>query len=475
MKILKKILRIIAILLPCYVFVLFPVDSYADSYDIDSFFAHGLYYYENYIGQNPEIVLVPGVTSRDLFEPRLFANLRYSYDLNTQRCRYDSSYSRGINVSYDTVTFGGAFYLDDFKPNGNPLCRVFNGEFGVNMPIAVAPVSTDSNYVATVSILPKDARFNSTPFVGSRVRDGISYTGRLSLMSYLNNYFGSAEDSSDSDQNNSNDRQWGATAVDVRSFSFPINFTADESISSANITGSIKFVPTDNELNTFGSIGFLTTDFISHGVIRIRSNYVYYDTGGVLRYNSQIFPCVWSYSNNLLTLSYSCQINHTYSSVPHGVVYHLEFNFDDSDVHHLFNSQDVIFNNIVITTNGVTSDLKNGSYEDNGATPTVAPGMPDIEDSYGNWSDSFMNAIHFSLQNPLIPFYNLFISPEQCANIPFIARMIHSNQTRICPIYPDWVYSITTPVFGIISVMLLFGFVVRWLKEGSFAYIKEIK
>lgn len=474
MKLLKKILRIIAILLPCICCLFLNNNSYADSYEIDSFFAHGLYYFDNFIGQNPEIVLLPGVTSRDNFNPRSFANLRYNYDLNSQRCRYNNSYSQGLVVSNDVVTFGGAFYLDDFLPTGNAVCRVFNGEFGVNMPIAIAPDIPDPYYSSTVSILPKDSRFNITPFTGVRVRDGINYTGRLSLMSYLNNYFGSAEDSSDVDNDNSNDRVWVSSAVDVRSFSFPINFIADESISSVNLTGSISFKPNDSQVSNYGSIGFLTTDFISHGVIRIRSNYVYYDSNNVLRYYSQISPCVWSYSNTLLSLNYSCQIIHTYSSLPHGVVYHLEFNFDDSDIHHLFNSEDVIFNNIFITTNGITSDLKNGSYSDNGATPNVAPGMPDIEDSYGNWSDSFINAINFTFSNPFTPLFNMFLPPNECANIPIIASMIHSNQTRICPIYPQSVYPITTPVFTFIGIMLLFSFLVRWLHGDSFIYVRGV-
>lgn len=466
MKWLKKILRIIAILLPCFCCLALPHNTFATTYMIDSFNAHGLYYIDHYIGNQPTITVLSGVTSRQGFEPRYFANIAGNYNTLTDRCGL-GTYNRGVNISNDNIYFGGAFYVS--PPSGNATCRRLNGVFGDNMPTFVNPTTDNPNYVSIMNILPNNTLFTTTPFVGTRTRDGVVYTGRLSLMSYLNNLYGSADDSSDIDNNNANDRVWTSTAVDVHSFAFPINFGVTENIDSMVIEGSITFKPNETQRTTYGSVGYMTSEFNSHGVIRIRSKYVYLD-GQYFRDTEQLDLCQYSYSNNLLNLNYICNINLSHTAFAEAIVPHLEFDFDTTDpAYHLFNSEDVTFNEIRITTNGQASVVVKGSRPDYGAHPTVAPGMPDLEDAQGNWTDSFMNAIHFSLLNPFIPLYSLFLPPSQCASIPTVATMIHSEQNRICPLYPDWVYPITTPVIGIVSMMLLFGFLMRWLNDGTFA------
>lgn len=480
MRWLKKILRIIAILLPCYVFVLFPVDSFATSYNINAFSAHGLTYDGFYLGLQPQIDVIPGVVSRPNFEPRYFANLTYNFNSSTSKCDF-SSYNRGVNIGTSSIVFGGSFTLEPLSPN-TTNCNVYNGAFGVSMPNDTPIPSTNPNYIPISAILPANAHFNILPFTGFRTRDGIVYTGNLSLMSLLNNLFGSANDSSDVDNNNSNDRVWVSTATDVSSFSMPLSFESrldlDSTLNSVVINGSITFLPSQLQIDNYGSIGYLTPDFLSHGVIRIRSRYVFYDESiPALRSHEELDSCDWSYSNSLARLNYSCSVPLTYSAHSDGYFPHLEFSFDDfspGDERHIFNSEDVVFNDILLITNGVTSEVIEGSRKDLGSTPTVAPGMPDIEDSYGNWSDSFINAIDFTFSNPFTPLFNMFLPPNECANIPIIASMIHSNQTRICPIYPQSVYPITTPVFTFIGVMLLFGFLVRWLNGDSFVYMKGL-
>ena len=339
------------------------------------------------------------------------------------------------------------------------------------------PISVDLN---VKSVLPHNYMFSTTPFNGSRTRDGIIYTGRLSLMSYLNNYFGSAEDSSDSDQDNTNDRVYSAHAYDVTAFKLPINFYVEEEIDSAVIEGSISFLPDDSQRETYASVGYLTPDFLSHGHIGISYRYMYWNSLDQLTFNgSEIVSddCQWQYSNNLLKLTYMCSIDlaHTTVSDPGQLAMSLYFYTDDNNSYQMFYSEDVAFNEIRITTNGQNSVVVPGSRADDGSYPTVAPGMPDVQDSYGNWTDSFLNAIKFTFSNPFLPLFSLFLAPDDCANIPTVAQMLHSNQTRICPIYPSWIYPITTPVIMFICMMLLFGFLIRWLNGESFSYIKEIK
>ena len=61
----------------------------------------------------------------------------------------------------------------------------------------------------------------------------------------------------------------------------------------------------------------------------------------------------------------------------------------------------------------------------------------------------------------------MFRSGDTCASIPNLASMLHSNETQVCAFFPSTVRDILTPVFVLASMMLVFGFVVRWLGSSS--------
>lgn len=77
-------------------------------------------------------------------------------------------------------------------------------------------------------------------------------------------------------------------------------------------------------------------------------------------------------------------------------------------------------------------------------------------------SDTAQGIFNFNVINPFASLFNLF-TPNQCVEIPTLAGLVNSEDSTYCSWFPNSVRSIFTPVFGIASIMLLFGFVVRWL------------
>ena len=83
-----------------------------------------------------------------------------------------------------------------------------------------------------------------------------------------------------------------------------------------------------------------------------------------------------------------------------------------------------------------------------------------------DWFSSLTSLFSFDFINPFAPIFNLF-NNDSCVQIPTLASMLHSNETEVCPWFDSTVRNITTPVLGLSSMMLVFGFVVRWLGSSS--------
>ena len=80
---------------------------------------------------------------------------------------------------------------------------------------------------------------------------------------------------------------------------------------------------------------------------------------------------------------------------------------------------------------------------------------------------SLVNLFNFTFINPFRPIYDMFTPSESCASIPTLAAWIHSQETQVCHWFSSEIRTVTTPVFTLSSMMLLFGFAVRWLKSSS--------
>lgn len=137
-----------------------------------------------------------------------------------------------------------------------------------------------------------------------------------------------------------------------------------------------------------------------------------------------------------------------------------------------FNASYLITNNDTTWSGLTANDAPTGeSLED-------APGYHQL---YGYSHDSnscvegdflcqLSSIFSFDLLNPFRPLFNLFLDQNSCQQIPILASMIHSQETQVCPWFSAQTRNIVTPVLGIASIMLLFGFIVRWLgaRSGNF-------
>lgn len=87
----------------------------------------------------------------------------------------------------------------------------------------------------------------------------------------------------------------------------------------------------------------------------------------------------------------------------------------------------------------------------------------DRENQGSEDADAAKGIFNFGVANPFAGFFALFSPANTCASIPTLARWVHSDTITVCSWWSADVRTILTPVFGISSMMLLFGFVMRWL------------
>lgn len=113
------------------------------------------------------------------------------------------------------------------------------------------------------------------------------------------------------------------------------------------------------------------------------------------------------------------------------------------------------------------SMMPTSSGSDPGKSPGSAENQFNNNNAEPNWFDSLLQLFSFNFINPFAPIFDMFTNNESCVQIPTIAGMIHSEETEVCPWFNSTVRNITTPVLGIASMMLIFGFAVRWLGARS--------
>lgn len=91
----------------------------------------------------------------------------------------------------------------------------------------------------------------------------------------------------------------------------------------------------------------------------------------------------------------------------------------------------------------------------------------DREASAKDEGNGLLGIFNISILNPFAGIWEIFNSGG-CTSIPTIAGWVGSEDTVYCSWWPQSIRATLTPVFSIASVMLLFGFVMRWLggKDG---------
>lgn len=76
--------------------------------------------------------------------------------------------------------------------------------------------------------------------------------------------------------------------------------------------------------------------------------------------------------------------------------------------------------------------------------------------------------IGFSVANPLTVWFELF-TDQPCVDIPTISSWLHANETQVCSPWRNTpVRAVASPIMGVLGGMILFGFIVRWLKGNGF-------
>ena len=139
-----------------------------------------------------------------------------------------------------------------------------------------------------------------------------------------------------------------------------------------------------------------------------------------------------------------------------------------------YNHSDLVFiENFYVITDNNDSPGGDASISPSGLSISSAPGS---SSTYGDsYNDSLSSLFSFNFLNPFVPIFNLFTDNSSCVSIPIIAGMLNSSETTYCPWFSSDVRNILTPVLGISSMMLLFGFLVRWLGSSSGNFFEDSK
>lgn len=223
--------------------------------------------------------------------------------------------------------------------------------------------------------------------------------------------------------------------------------------------------------------------FSSSSTIYLQTSYFEQNNGNVYTQGDQ---CTYDISDLYVDdsgvpetlLKYSCStILSDYATSDRIIEFALVFNFDYINSNTKF-YQFIFDSQVVITDNDDTpgGDWGNAPV---GSDTDSAPGSAtqfiwnDITSDGVNWTSSLTSLFNFNFVNPFAPIFELFTDSNSCAQIPIIAGMIHSNETQVCPWFDAQTRNIATPVLGIFSMMLVFGFAVSWLGARSGNFVED--
>lgn len=434
-------------------------DTSAKQYIIDSFLAHGI---SN--GLNSGYISAPSFTFISDFDTstvdaRNTSYLLTKYNSSSNKCVYDNSYRNpGYEFSSDgrTISYSGDFYpifstydSNITLPTDDLLCRTsypygyHSDLFDLNIPEYDTSSTPFDKSISVSSMTPYNYMFNVLYFNGSRIVDGVEYSSNFDLSEMLNPLH---VDDSTPNVIYYSDK--------LSSVSFPINFDS-----------SLEGIDSGTNIVISGSLNFnssLSDEDYSH--IRIGSRFNYNGSNRDLSCSTS----VESFSLTSTKLSFICNIVAPVT-VNAG---HYAFNFriyTDSILSRPLtsNNQSITFNDFSIILNDDSTSGGYGGFGQTGSFPNVAPGIPDTDPEQADWFSSITNMFGFDFINPFAPLFEMFSNNNSCANIPTIASMIHAENSQVCPWFDSTTRNIVTPVLGIASMMLVFGFAVRWLGSSS--------
>lgn len=120
---------------------------------------------------------------------------------------------------------------------------------------------------------------------------------------------------------------------------------------------------------------------------------------------------------------------------------------------------------IINQNNQLNNSINNQTEQQNQQFQQNKQEEKDRENKGNDQSNKLGNLFSFTAFNPFSGLFGLFTGGG-CKPIPTIGKMLNKPDASYCPWFPDNVRSVLTPVLGISSMMLIFGFFIRWL-NGS--------
>lgn len=127
----------------------------------------------------------------------------------------------------------------------------------------------------------------------------------------------------------------------------------------------------------------------------------------------------------------------------------------------------VVQNETIINQNNqLNNSINNQTQQQSQQYQQDKQEQQDRENKGNNDSKKLGSIFSFTVMNPFSPIFDLFAAGG-CRPIPTIGKMLNKPNATYCPWFPNNIRSILTPVLGISAMMLIFGFVISWLKKGG--------
>lgn len=487
----KKIVRAVLALLPVLsIFFIINGDSSALRHDYT-----GLLFANSTVPVDDCFTLVDGFYSVDLNNPNCDGASSYSPDRFVLGFDGDSSDSRdGLNLKYsNSILFvdEDGFYnnlLSGFRNDSNMSYLYYQGEF-------YSPYLWNLDYLEYnyYSFNQKFGTHNLPSFVDSSSPltincstwfNGAVCPGLWNTNEYLNEnvlpfpyssegfyrsstYF---DDSSGNRYNNTfsfNDL-FNSYIPSFSRLSLPLNTNGEYFYNHENLTDGRSF--------DFQGVFEFDGSFAWHDGIDVNPNaYFRIDLFAHSRNTGELIEESFDCTANLVTVSghthleYSCPV-----ILPDDLIY-ADFTLRiDGGGNYVWITDDVwrFAQVFVVTDNDDTpGESFNTVIHGGGVIPGDAKN--DVPGTSDDWFSNLINLFSFGFFNPFAPIFSMFSDGGNCASIPTIASMIHSNETRVCPWFDSSIRNIVTPVLGLSAMMLLFGFIVRWLGSRSGNLIED--
>lgn len=253
-------------------------------------------------------------------------------------------------------------------------------------------------------------------------------------------------------------------------FSFSVGFSTNSSSGFSYFNDSVKLDyiikyfddngdPQSVSLNN--SSCSLDSDYVTH----IRNDELYRDRSG---FN---FICSYTPSTSMRVITINMRLygpTNSYYNVPFLTISRTNGDMDSSGGLY-FNGSYVITDNDS-TWSGQLANLPESGLDslDNNPSHVQLFGLGSSSGcSEGDFFCNLSNLFNFNFSNPFAPIFAMFDPGSNCAQIPTLAGMLHSEETQVCSFFSDNTRAILTPVFTIASMMIIFGFTVRWLGARS--------